>query len=182
MLINLCGCKGSAFWGNTQEKNENSKLKMHFFAFGAEGAKYFGTPRKRVLRRYALSIIALRNRGGNSEPLALKCLINHAKCIFFEFWAEGAKYFGTPRKRVPSEIEGEVEKMHFFCFLGRALFCMHYTPFRTSPMGYKCLQNTKIRKKSKKNAFSCEIIWSCQKKAVLLHAFSPCGRLAHTYM
>jgi len=28
MLINLCGCKGSAFWGNTQEKNENSKLKM----------------------------------------------------------------------------------------------------------------------------------------------------------
>ncbi len=38
----------------------------------------------------------------------------------------------------------------FFCFLGIALFCMHNTPFRTSPMGYKCLQNTKIRKKKQK--------------------------------
>ena len=32
------------------------------------------------------------------------------------FEGRGVKYFGTPRKRVPSEIEGEVEQMHFLLF------------------------------------------------------------------
>ncbi len=34
----------------------------------------------------------------------------------------------------------------------------------------------KKKKKQKKNVFSIENIWSIQKKAVPLHAFSPCTR------